>query len=74
MNFNLSNILTYFLTPWSRVLLKKLTGFEPVKKFPAFYGTRIFIKAVGGARHLSLIQLADGGTAFNTEGSCEYIE
>jgi len=28
------------LTPWSRVLLEKLTGLQPVKKFPAFYGTR----------------------------------
>ena len=31
--------LTYLLTPWSRVLLKKPTGFQLVKKFPAFYGT-----------------------------------
>jgi hypothetical protein len=27
------------LTPWSRVLLVKLTGFQLVKKFPALYGT-----------------------------------
>jgi hypothetical protein len=27
---------TYLLTPWSRVLLEKLTGFQLVKKFPAF--------------------------------------
>ena len=32
-------------TPWSRVLLEKLTIFQLVKKFPAFYGTRRFIKA-----------------------------
>jgi hypothetical protein len=25
------------LTPWSRVLLEKLTGRQLVKKFPAFY-------------------------------------
>ena len=31
------------LTPWSRVLLEKLTGSQLVKKFPAFYGTRRFI-------------------------------
>ena len=31
------------LTPWSRFLLEKLTGFQIVKKFPAFYGTRRFI-------------------------------
>ena len=30
---------TYLLTPWSRVLLEKLTAPHLVKKFPAFYGT-----------------------------------
>jgi len=29
------------ITPWSRVLLEKLTGSHVVKKFPAFYGSRI---------------------------------
>ena len=29
-----SYLLTYLLTPWSRVLLEKLTGFQLVKKFP----------------------------------------
>jgi len=47
-------IRTYLLTPWSRVLLEKLTGFHLVKKFPAFYGTRRFITAFTSARHLSL--------------------
>jgi len=28
-------LLTYLLTPWSRVLLQKLTGSQLVKKFPA---------------------------------------
>jgi len=46
--------LTYFLTPWSRVLLEKLTGSQLVKKFPTFYGTRRFITAFTSARHLSL--------------------
>ena len=27
---------TYFLTPWSTVLLEKLTGLQLVKKFPTF--------------------------------------
>ena len=45
---------TYLLTPWSRVLLEKLTGFQLVKKFPAFYGTRRFITTFTIARHLSL--------------------
>jgi hypothetical protein len=38
----MSICLTYLLTPWSRVLPEKLTGFQPVKKFPALYGTRKF--------------------------------
>ena len=33
---------------------KKLTGFQLVKKFPAFHGTRRFITAFASARHLSL--------------------
>ena len=45
---------SYLLTPWSRVLLEKLTGLQLVKKFPAFYGTRRFITALTSARHLSL--------------------
>jgi hypothetical protein len=49
----LLSVLTYLLTPWSRVLLEKLTGLQPVKKFPAFYGTRRFITAFTSARHLS---------------------
>jgi hypothetical protein len=30
-------LLPYLLTPWSRVLLEKLTCLQLVKKFPAFY-------------------------------------
>jgi len=33
------NLLTYLLTPCNRVSLEKLTGFQLVKKFPAFHGT-----------------------------------
>jgi hypothetical protein len=29
--------LIYLLTPWSRVLLEKLNGFQPLKKFSAFW-------------------------------------
>ena len=47
-------IITYLLTPWCRVLLEKLTGLQPVKKFPAFHGTRRFITALTSVRHLSL--------------------
>ena len=47
-------LLTYSLTPRCRVLLVQLTGLQPVKKFPAFHGTRRFITAFTNARHLSL--------------------
>ena len=41
---------TYLLTPWSTVLLEKLTGFHLVQKFPTFYGNRRFITAFTSAR------------------------
>jgi hypothetical protein len=44
----------YLITPWSGVLLEKLTDFRIVKKFPAFYGARRFIIAFTRAYHLSL--------------------
>ena len=50
----LTYLLTYLLTPCSSVLVKNLTGSQLVKKFPAFYGPRMFITAVTNARHLSL--------------------
>jgi len=37
--FEALDILTYLLAPWSKVLLEKLTGFQLVKKIPAFYGS-----------------------------------
>ena len=48
------NVITCLITQWSRVLLENLTGFQLVKKFSAFYGTRRFITAFTSARHLSL--------------------
>ena len=51
----LTYLLTYLLTPWSRVILEKITGSQIVKKFPAFYGTRRFVTAFTSARHLSQI-------------------
>jgi hypothetical protein len=47
---------------WSRIFLEKLTVSQLVKKFPAFYGIRIFITACRRARHLSL--LGTGGGLF----------
>jgi len=51
-----TSLLTYLLTYslHGAVFLKKLTGFQLVMKFPAFYGTRMFITAVTSARHLSV--------------------
>ncbi len=52
---NTMNILSpYLLTPWSRVLLEKLTCFQLIKKVPTFYGTRKFITVLTSVRHLSL--------------------
>ena len=45
---------TYLLIPWSRVLLEKVTGSQPVKKFPTFYGTQRFITEFTSAGPLSL--------------------
>jgi len=47
-------LYTYILIPRSIVLLEKLTGSQPVKKFPAYYGTRTFITAFTSAHHLSI--------------------
>jgi hypothetical protein len=41
-----TSLVTYSLTPWSRVLLEKLSGSQLVKKFPTFYGTQRFITHV----------------------------
>jgi hypothetical protein len=47
-------ISTYLLTPWSRVLLEKLTGCAVSQEIPPIYGTRTFIAVITSARHLSL--------------------
>ena len=47
-------LLTYLLTPWSRVLLEKPNGLLLLNKFPSIYGILRFITALKGARHLSL--------------------
>jgi hypothetical protein len=43
------------LTPWSTVLLEKLTVPQTVNKFLAFYETRRFITVVTKARHMSTL-------------------
>jgi hypothetical protein len=44
----------YLLTPWSRVLLEKLTGLAASQEIPRIYGTLKFITVFTSARHLSL--------------------
>ena len=47
-------IITYLLTTWKIVFLEKLTGLQLVKKYPIFYGTKMFITAFTSALHLSV--------------------
>ena len=54
MRYLLTYLLMYLLTPRNRDLLEKLTCFELVKKFSAFYGAQRFITAFVSARHRSL--------------------
>ena len=44
----------YLLTPWSRVLLEKLTGSAASQEFPRIFGTRRFLTVLTSAPHLSL--------------------
>jgi len=50
----LVTVSVYLLTPCSKVLLRKLTGFQPVKKSAAFYGARRFINTFTTTHHMSL--------------------
>ena len=45
---------TYLLTPWSRVLLEKLTGSPASQEIPRIFGTRKFLTVFTSARQLSL--------------------
>ena len=44
----------YLLTPWSRILLEKLTGSAASQEIPRIFGTRRFLTVPTSARHLSL--------------------
>jgi hypothetical protein len=44
----------YLLTPWSRVLLEKLTGSPASQEIPRIFGTRRFLPVLTSAHHLSL--------------------
>jgi hypothetical protein len=47
-------LLTNLLTPWSRVLLEKLTGSAASQEIPRIFGARRFIAVFTSARYLSL--------------------
>ena len=46
--------VTYLLTPWSTVLLEKLTGSAASQEIPHIFGTRRFLTVLTSAHHLSL--------------------
>jgi len=48
------NLRVGILTPWSNVLIEKLTITQLVKKFLAFWGTRRFVTVFTISRHRSL--------------------
>jgi hypothetical protein len=52
---SLTYLLTYLLTPWSRVLLEKLTvNFAASQEIPRIYETQKFLTVPTSARHLFL--------------------
>ena len=62
VNQNLTYILNqlikptcmHLLTPWSRVLLEKLTVSAASQEIPRIFGTRMFLTVLTSARHMSL--------------------
>ena len=54
LTYLLIYLITYLVILWNRVLLENLTVSQLVKKFHAFYETRIFINSFTNARHLFL--------------------
>jgi hypothetical protein len=50
----IANVPVHLLTPWSRVLLEKLTGSAVSQEIPHIFGTRRFLTVLTSARHLSL--------------------
>jgi len=54
LTYLLTYRLTHSLTPWSSVLLEKLTGSAASQENPRIFGTRRFLIELTSARHLSL--------------------
>jgi len=66
----MSGVITYLLTPWSRVLLEKLTGSAASQEFPRFFGTRMFITVLTIARQRSSLRAGIPlGTLFLTSNT-----
>ena len=61
------------LTARCRVLPEQLPGLQPVKKFPAFHGTRRFITALTSVRHLSLSWASPIQSIYPHPTSCRSI-
>ena len=73
LNHLLTYLLTYLLTPCCIVLLEQQTGLQPVKKFPAFHGTRRFITALTSVRHLSLSWASSIQSTYPHPTSCRFV-
>ena len=54
LTYLLTYLFTYLLTPWSRVLLEKLTCSAASQEIPRIFGTLKFLTVLTSARHLSL--------------------
>ena len=50
----LTDYISYLLTPWSRVLLEKLTGSAASQEIARIFGTRRFLTVLTSVRRLSL--------------------
>ena len=59
----------YLLTPWSRVLLEKLTGSEASQEIPRTLWNQKFITVLTSARHLSLSWVSSIQTLNTTPNS-----
>jgi hypothetical protein len=60
-------LLTYLLTPWSTVLLEKLTvNFATSQEIPCIYETRKFLTVPTRACHLSLSKRLHDTSSRNT--------
>ena len=47
-------VFPYLLSPWSRVLLEKLTGYAASQEIPRIFGTRRFVTVLTSVRPLSI--------------------